>query len=187
MADFIEKSEWVSTKEDVQELASCIINAVKVNLSISRSIVELIRVLSSQKGHLSDLVPFTINYLLNNFISNNNLCAFLYHLSRINLVSVDYVISEIKKKNMPKNPVIYKDDIQNVYWFLPEIYDQKIMSKDKLIKYLDCILNKDQIKKENIQKKKNFDENLIKETIDKIRILRDKCGKLIESIKKRRY
>lgn len=68
VADFIENSEWASKKDDVQELVSCIINAVKVNLSICRSLADLVQIFSSKKGPLSDLAPFLINYLLNNFI-----------------------------------------------------------------------------------------------------------------------
>lgn len=167
MADFIENSEWVSKKEDVQELASCIINTVKVNLSISRNLAELVQVLSRQKGPLSDLAQFVINYLLYNFISNNNLCAFLYHLSCINLVSVNDVITVIKKKNMSQKS---DDDFQNVYWFLPEIYAQKIFSNVKLIKYLDPILNKNHIKKKIILKKKIFKKNLMRVLLKKLLI-----------------
>ena len=156
MADFIENSEWVSKKEDVQELASCIIHAVKVNLSICRSLVDLVQILSSQKEPLSDLSPFLINYLLNNFISNNNFCAFLYHLSRINLVSVDDVISKIKKINMPSHTYLPEPILLNIYWFLPEIYAQKVLSKDTLIEYLNSIFESHQ---------ENFDENLIEENI----------------------
>lgn len=98
-------------------------------------------------------------------------------MSRINLVSVDNVIS---KKNIPKHTYLPEYELLNIYWVFPEIYAQKILPKDTLIKHINRILSFDQIKKidqenfeENFIEENLIEDNFIEENIEKIRILRE--------------
>lgn len=141
-------SIWVKTEENVQELAACIFQAVRVSYKLQPFLIELIISLNdsaNDKNKLNTLLPYLINQLKFDFSKTPFYSSFYFKLAQKGIVDMDEALRNAMKvlmnnKNEAK-PKKYKNrDIVNVLlWFLPELFEKNKSNNDFFNLQIDMI------------------------------------------------
>lgn len=106
VAKLIQQSVWVSSKENVQELAACILQVVRTDIFAHSEIIELIISLdhlSSQTENFQILYPFILKYIKSMFHINYHYSAFAYKLYQKKIFTFDEIFKENAYTNMVLN------------------------------------------------------------------------------------
>ena len=156
--DEILESNWSKTVEDVQELASFILQIIDSNLLVHKDLIDLLIELDSESNDtnkLNILIPIIVKNLMKSFGKNIQNCSFIHHLSQKGFISKDEIIENVNKKayqfeieidrlnqpninNFTNNPNINNGPLHN-FSFRNNNQNQKPIKK-KVLKTDTCIL-----------------------------------------------
>ena len=145
VTDLIKKSIWVTTIENVKELAAFILQVVRTDIFSHSNIIELITSLdqiSVENECIQILLPFILNYIKASFHTNYLYSSFAFRLNQKKLIESDEIFNEnpyiclVTQERMSDADIEIDDETQIEYdfniivWFWPEINELPKNTRD---------------------------------------------------------